>query len=559
MGLKDLFKASKPPARTAPLLQAPRLDKPATETPLLPGAAPSEPAETAEPQAVAPAEVQPSAEPPLPLEVVSVAASAPSPGFLFFPDENEMLAERQRKAEAERAERALQLEALSLSLLDRWNELEEELPSAAAVRSRSLADQDEPDRNAKAARPAVAGVSAEDVTAVVNTIPDAILTFDDQGRIVSANAGAEAMFGYAAADLLHLPLARLLEGAAEGSGVELTAFAADTAQSRSVREWRGLRQDGTALVVEVSMGAVTVAGVRHGAAVVRDITARKAAEDERSRLTESLQQQVAETQAALEALRSTQDRLVQSEKMASLGVLVAGIAHEINTPVGIAVTAASHLMERMALLTEAITNGTLKKSQLLDTVATSRESAAIVLSNLVRAAELIQSFKQVAVDQTSREMRTIDLDVYLHETLNSLRPRIKASAQRVELLCPPGVSLHIAAGALSQLVSNLVLNALEHAYPGGQPGLVRVVASVDGEQVELVVEDDGAGIAAEVLPHIYDPFFTTRRGSGGSGLGLHIVYNLVTQTLGGSIAVRSRPGEGTRFTVRWLASRAGAG
>jgi len=548
MGLKDLFKPTRAPPRTAPVLQEPRLDKPLPKPPPVElesaEAGPREPAESAEPQAAA----EPAAEVP-----AAAAAPTASPGFLFFPDENDVLAERQRKAEAERAERARQLEALSLSLLDRWSELEEELP-AAAVSSRTLDDEDTlPERE----KPAAVAVSAEDVSAVVNTIPDAILTFDDQGRIVSANAGAEEMFGYAATDLPGLPLARLLEGAAEGSGVELLAFAADAAQGRSVREWRGLRQDGAPLVVEVSMGAVTVAGVRHGAAVVRDITARKAAEDERSRLNESLQQQVAETQAALEALRSTQDRLVQSEKMASLGVLVAGIAHEINTPVGIAVTAASHLMERMALLTEAITNGTLKKSQLLDTVATSRESAAIVLSNLMRAAELIQSFKQVAVDQTSREMRTIDLDVYLHETINSLQPRIKATAQRVELLCPPGISLHLAAGALSQLVSNLVLNALEHAFPDGQPGLVRVTASRDRETVQLIVQDDGAGIAADVLPRIYDPFFTTRRGAGGSGLGLHIVYNLVTQTFGGRIEVTSTPGEGSRFTVRWPAAAAG--
>lgn len=548
MGLKDLFKPSRPVVKTEPVLQAPRFAPLVPEAPPPPDPAP---VETADAPTDGPAEPLAEAETSAPAAVM--AAPAPTPGFLFFPDEDDVLAERQRKAEAERAERARQLEALSLSLLDRWSELEEELP-AAAVSSRTLDDEDTlPERE----KPAAVAVSAEDVSAVVNTIPDAILTFDDQGRIVSANAGAEEMFGYAAADLPGLPLARLLEGAAEGSGVELLAFAADAAQGRSVREWRGLRQDGAPLVVEVSMGAVTVAGVRHGAAVVRDITARKAAEDERSRLNESLQQQVAETQAALEALRSTQDRLVQSEKMASLGVLVAGIAHEINTPVGIAVTAASHLMERMALLTEAITNGTLKKSQLLDTVATSRESAAIVLSNLMRAAELIQSFKQVAVDQTSRETRTIDLDVYLHETINSLQPRIKATAQRVELLCPPGISLHLAAGALSQLVSNLVLNALEHAFPDGQPGLVRVTASRDGETVQLIVQDDGAGIAAEVLPRIYDPFFTTRRGAGGSGLGLHIVYNLVTQTFGGRIEVASTPGEGSRFTVRWPAAAAG--
>ncbi|MDO9451793.1 MAG: ATP-binding protein [Stagnimonas sp.] len=535
MGLKDFFRSGQRAARTAPVAEAPRLYKAKGS------------AEAVAAQPLMPADNEPE---PLPAAALAVATSADAPAsaWLTFPDDVDLIAERARKAEAERAETARKLEALSLSLLDRWNELEEELPAQSAVASRTLASDD---NGAPVER--LPEVSTEDVTAVVNTIPDAILTFDPQGRIVSANAGAEEMFGYAVKDLIGSPLARLLPGDAEGPAAELLAFATGAAQGRTVREWRGVRRDGALLRVEMSVGAVTVANERHGAAVVRDITARKAAEDARASLTASLQQQVAETQAALEELRSTQDKLVQSEKMASLGVLVAGIAHEINTPVGIAVTAASHLMDRMALLTEAITNGTLKKSQLLDTVATSRQSAEIVLSNLERAAELIQSFKQVAVDQTSRETRTIDLDVYLHETIHSLHPRIKATPHKVELLCPPGVSLHLAAGALSQVVSNLVLNALEHAFPNGEPGLVRVTASCDDDQVQLVVEDNGVGIAADVLPRIFDPFFTTRRGSGGSGLGLHIVYNLVTQTFGGSIAVTSEALVGARFTVRWPA------
>ncbi len=535
MGLKDLFKPRHRPTKTAPVAEAPRLGKLKTSP------------NAGGPQPVISAATEPE---PLLADEQETTASADTPAtssaWLSFPDDSDVIAERARKAEAERAETARKLEALSLSLLDRWNELEEESPAQAAVAFRTLTSEDDVAVSAPA-------VSTEDVTAVVNTIPDAILTFDSQGCIVSANAGAEEMFGYAAKDLIGSPLARLLPGDAEGPAAELLAFATGAAQGRTVREWRGVRRDGALLLVEMSVGAVTVANERHGAAVVRDITARKAAEEARASLTASLQQQVAETQAALEALRSTQDKLVQSEKMASLGVLVAGIAHEINTPVGIAVTAASHLMDRMALLTEAITNGTLKKSQLLDTVATSRQSAEIVLSNLERAAELIQSFKQVAVDQTSRETRTIDLDVYLHETIHSLHPRIKATLHKVELLCPPAVSLHLAAGALSQVVSNLVLNALEHAFPNGQAGLVRVAASRDDDQMQLVVEDDGVGIAAEVLPRIFDPFFTTRRGSGGSGLGLHIVYNLVTQTFGGSIVVTSEPGEGACFTVRWPA------
>ncbi len=537
MGLKDFFKSAKPVARTAPVVAVPKPDL----SKRVSGTAAGKFA------LGAPAVTEPAEQPPLDAQADAAAEITPPEGagaLIAFPDDHDLADERQRKVEAERAETAKKLDALSLSLLDRWNELIDEAP-AQPLAFRTLDSDDAPDSDTPHKPP-----RAEDASAVVNTIPDAILTFDAKGLIVSANAGAEEMFGYAFADLQGSPLSRLLPGEADGPAVELLAFATGEAQGRSVREWRGLRHDGTPLVLEVSVGAVTIANARHGAAVVRDITARKAAEEARASLTTSLQQQVAETQAALEALRATQDRLVQSEKMASLGVLVAGIAHEINTPVGIAVTAASHLRDRMVLLGEAISEGTLKKSQLLDTVATSRQSAEMVLANLERAAELIQSFKQIAVDQTSRETRTIDLDVYLHETLHSLRPRIKATPHRVELLCPPGVSLHLAAGALSQVVSNCVLNALDHAFPNGQAGVVRVGATRESDAIALSIADDGVGIAADVLPHIYDPFFTTRRGAGGSGLGLHIVYNLVTQTLGGTIAVESVLGKGTVFTVR---------
>lgn len=539
MGLKNLFKSSTSVVRAATATAAPKTD--AAKKPAV-----AEPAAPPMPDAEVPASTPLIEEAAMPEAPVPTAdASKTLDALLSFPDDIELAEGRQRKAEAERLETAKKLDALSLSLLDRWNEIADEAPEQALA-FRTLGDHDGPTAEAASSTPA----RAEDVAAVVNTIPDAILTFDGEGLIVTANAGAEAMFGYSAEALKGSALSRLLPGEGDGPASELLAFATGAAEGRSVQEWRGLKSDGAPLVVEVSVGAVVVANVRHGAAVVRDITARKAAEDARATLTTSLQQQVAETEAALAALRATQDKLVQSEKMASLGVLVAGIAHEINTPVGIAVTAASHLRDRMVLLGEAVAGGTLKKSQLLDTIATSQQSAEMVLANLERAAELIQSFKQVAVDQTSRESRTIELDVYLHETIHSLHPRIKATPHRVELLCPPGITLHLAAGALSQVVSNCVLNALDHAFPNGQAGSVRVTAAREHEQIVLGIADDGQGIAPEVLPRIYDPFFTTRRGAGGSGLGLHIVYNLVTQTLGGTIAVESVVGQGTVFTVR---------
>ena len=554
MALKDWLRGSKTPRPAAPI--APTLDAPpAAALKPAPGAAgtatpPPEPASgiqpATEPEAAAVTALPPDGEPAAENagSSASEAVTVTHGDLLAFPDEEHLAEARRARTEAREAARNRELEALSLSLLERWNELHGEGPDTT-LDSRTLDTPFE--------RPADTGPRYEDTSAVINTIPDAILTFDADGAITSANAGAAQLFGYAEAELRGLPLSQLLPD----DGIDTLMTAAGGSGPRSVREWRARTRSGAPLVLELSLGAVTIDGERHGAAVARDITARKAAEDERARLTESLRQQVAETQAALTALHDAQDRLVQSEKMASLGVLVAGIAHEINTPVGIAVTAASHLKDRMTMLAAAIQDGTLKKSQLLDTVATSQQSAGMVMANLERAAELIQSFKQVAVDQTSREARDIELDVYLHETLHALQPRIKASGQRVELLCPPGIRLHLAAGALSQVVSNCVLNALDHAFAVGETGTVRVQAARDPDAVRINIADDGHGIAPDVLPRVFDPFFTTRRGNGGSGLGLHIVYNLVTQTLGGRITVESSAASGTCFTVLLPAPAAG--
>lgn len=455
--------------------------------------------------------------------------------WLRFPDEAELAEERQRRDAESRGKTAEMLDKLSIDLLERWTELQNEVGGAPAETG---------------VVPAAPPRSAEQVSAVVNTIPDAIVTFADDGAIRSFNAGAEQMFGYSGAEALGHNIAELLPGEQAGDGATaLLQFARGGGDGRQVRELRALRRDGAELVVEVSIGAVTVEGHRYGAAVVRDITERKRAERERTQLTESLHRQVQETQATLEELRRTQDRLVQSEKMASLGVLVAGVAHEINTPVGIAVTAASHLLERITALSAAVADGSLKRSQLLDTLATSRASAEMVMTHLGRAAGLIQSFKQVAVDQSSPDRREIDLDIYLHELAESLAPRLKPTPHRLELLCLPGLRITTVPGALSQVVSNLVLNSLIHAYGEGEAGTLRLLVEREDGGVFLSYADDGRGIAAEVLPKIFDPFFTTRRSAGGSGLGLHVVYNLVTQTLGGRITVESEPGRGTRFLI----------
>ena len=264
-----------------------------------------------------------------------------------------------------------------------------------------------------------------------------------------------------------------------------------------------------------------------------------------------------EVDQAVDRLRETQDRLVQNEKMASLGALVAGVSHEINTPVGVGVTAASTLEQLTRRFGER--QSAPSPAEVAEFAAVARECSTMILANLQRAAELIQSFKQVAVDQTSSDRRRFDLREYLHEVLLSLKPRLKRTPHAVTLDCPDNLVLDSYPGAFAQIVTNLVENSLLHAYPGDRHGRIVIRAVRAGTDVRLEYSDDGAGIPPENLPRVFDPFFTTKRGRGGSGLGMHIVYNLVTRMLGGTIELTSPPGQGTHVLVTFPAQAAPAG
>jgi signal transduction histidine kinase/purine-cytosine permease-like protein len=253
---------------------------------------------------------------------------------------------------------------------------------------------------------------------------------------------------------------------------------------------------------------------------------------------------------SLHHLEMTRGHLVESEKMASLGGLVAGVAHEINTPVGIAVSAASYLQDRTDAIREKLERGALAQADLKSYLDDAAQSARLLLSNANRAAQLVQSFKQVAVDQTSDERRHFDLRKYIEETLLSLQPELKGTRVAVHVDCAAGIEMDSYPGPLAQVVTNLVLNSLQHAFEPGMPGTIRISAhAADGDEVIIYYEDDGHGIPQGLHDKIFEPFFTTRRGFGGSGLGLHLVYNIVTIRLNGSIEVVAREGGGTLFVI----------
>jgi len=251
-------------------------------------------------------------------------------------------------------------------------------------------------------------------------------------------------------------------------------------------------------------------------------------------------------------LQATKDSLVHSEKLASLGGLVAGVAHEINTPIGVSLSAASYLAEQIDVFGKALATNQVRKADLNELVSNTQEASGIILRNMERAATLISSFKQVAADQTSESRRIFDLKQSVGDILFSLGPSLKHSAVNLHQFVDEGIEMDCYPGALAQILSNLVLNALVHAFGPERSGNIRIAAALAarGNAITLTVEDDGVGIPAENLPRVFDPFFTTRRNQGGTGLGLHIVHNLVYNTLGGSIKVFSAVGQGARFEMR---------
>lgn len=269
-----------------------------------------------------------------------------------------------------------------------------------------------------------------------------------------------------------------------------------------------------------------------------------------SERTEALQRSNTELSESLEKLQIAQDELLQSEKLASLGNLVSGVAHEVNTPLGVSITAASHLTSEARQTQRDLEQETLTRSDLERFFHECLETGALLSSNLDRAAQLIRSFKQVAVDQTSDEQREINLQVYVDEILASLKPKYKNTPVTVINDLDPDIVMQLTPGALAQIITNLVINSLLHGFDDStRPGQIRLHNRVHKKTLELIYEDDGEGMGPETQKRMFDPFFTTRRASGGSGLGMNIVFNLVTGKLNGKIRLDSPPHEGCRLII----------
>lgn len=273
-------------------------------------------------------------------------------------------------------------------------------------------------------------------------------------------------------------------------------------------------------------------------------------EERVSARTAALAKANASLQEALENLRQTQGQLVLSEKLAALGELVAGVAHEINTPVGVALSATSTVANRCRSLSDLFARGEMKRSDLTEYLGSVQEGVEMSLLNLHRASDLIRSFKMVAADQVSEARRTFNVRQYVAEVLLSLRPKLKKTSHQIVVNCDDALVIESYPGAFSQILTNFLLNSLTHAFAEGQAGEITIDIARSERELILTYGDNGRGIPAEVQDKIFEPFYTTARSRGSTGLGLHIVFNIVTRTLGGTVTCCSAPGHGTTFQVR---------
>ena len=275
--------------------------------------------------------------------------------------------------------------------------------------------------------------------------------------------------------------------------------------------------------------------------------------DRNSNLFQTLHEEIEKAnhdlQEALENLKTTQSQLIQSEKMASLGGLVAGVAHEINTPVGIGITAISSLLEDTKKMAELYKKDQISRGDFKEFLQATNNSGKLIQKNLERTASLVQSFKQVSVDQSTEQKREFYLKTYLEDVIRSLYPKFKQRGIDINIDCDEKLQLNSYPGTYAQIFTNLVLNSITHGFKNENiKGVIDILVKQENEQIQIEYRDNGEGIPGEILPKVFDPFFTTDQ-SKGTGLGLNIVYNLVTQKLKGSIKCESKNGKGVVFRI----------
>ncbi|MBE7638207.1 PAS domain S-box protein [Sneathiella sp. P13V-1] len=388
-------------------------------------------------------------------------------------------------------------------------------------------------------------VAEEQVSLILESAAEGIITSDSSGIIQSYNPGAEVIFGYSAEEVIGQNLTILMPvvyHAHHDKHIQAFLQKEDkNSDENQIREVKGRRKNGEEFDLELAISEYKDRDKHFFTGIVRDVTERKEA-DRRLRET-------------LETLQATQNELVEAEKMASLGGLVAGVAHEINTPIGVGVTAVSTLEDRYKKFQKLVDEGKVKKTDLTKFLDTVGQTTSIILSNLHLASDHIRSFKKVAVDRSSEEARQFSLVSYIKEVLFSLRPQLKRTKIDITVEGDEDFEIFSFPGPVAQIITNLVMNSLIHAYEEGGEGKINISVLEDKGIVTLIYHDDGKGMPEDVAAKVFEPFFTTKRGFGGSGLGMHIVFNLITQSLGGTVKCTSALGQGATFEFSFPATR----
>jgi len=392
---------------------------------------------------------------------------------------------------------------------------------------------------------------ANQIKAIVETVVDAIITIDNQGIIEAVNPAVERIFGYKAHELIGLNVSALMPSPYREEHDGYLRRFQSTREPRVIgigREVSGQRKNGDVFPMDLAVNAVTIDGRESYVGVVKDISERKQHEAELQRQYERTEQLNTELQATLEELSRTQHELVEAEKLASLGSVVAGLAHEINTPLGVSMTAASHLEALFRQRAAELQASKLTQSGLEHFFAGGAESTTLLQRNLQRAAELVNTFKRLSVSTSSNNICSLADDRTLENILLSLASELKKHQSELRINNRLEHPINLDASVLRDVLHNIVLNAAIHGYQS-QGGVVYIDISSRPHQVTFTVRDEGAGMNEEVADKVFEPFFTTRRNKGGLGLGLHLTYNLVKQTLRGSIKVKTAPGQGTCFVL----------
>ena len=373
----------------------------------------------------------------------------------------------------------------------------------------------------------------------------------DGGRFIEVNAAYCALTGYRRDELVGHTSAELGLLDPQSRALILEHVSRDGFVRNIDVNLRSKR--GETVMVVTSIHRARVNGINCFMTSLIDVTWSRKIEADLKSMNETLEQRVAERTATLEhtleRLQQSSEQLTRSEAKATLSTLVASVAHELGTPLGNGTLAAETLNQQAKAFDKKMANGALTRKDLADFVATVLTGADLTQRNLSRAHELLQNFKQVASDQASEQRRSFSLAEVMDDTLQAMAPSLRRQPHRVELRVPPHIVMHSQPGAIGQVAINLINNAYLHAFENKAQGVLTIDAELNEGQVTLRFADNGIGIAPAHLENLFKAFFSTKIGQGGTGLGMAIVENLVTQSLGGSIQVHTQVGAGTTFEI----------